>query len=367
MDVKHYIPPLFGREDLGCHYLTLSTPKPTPFPVTITDGTGNYITTLTVSSSASVSYNLGCLDTTEFLVTEAQLNTVLNNEGLILSAQEPFYAVVRVLAGAQAGSLTSKGEKASLGTDFRVGFMYNNNGQSFRKSNGFGIMATENNTTVTISNIRPGVIFRGTTPIGSPLTTPNVTITLNAGQCYVVSEFLDEASATQNINGGNGTNVTSDKPIVVDVCTWLGGNAIVSGSPSTGRDLGIDQIVPVQNVGSEYVLIKGEGIDNEKTIVVATQNNTTIFLNGNATPIATINAGDYYVVDGVNFSANENLYFQSSAPVYMYQTVNGGNGATDDNERQSDINFLPPVGCSGGKSVFLPDVAFAKSEISEKP
>lgn len=359
LDVKHYIPPLFGREDLGCHYLTLSTPKPTPFPVTVTDGTGNYITTLTVSSSASVTYTLGCIDTSEFLVTEAQLNTILNNKGIVLSAQEPFYAVMRVLAGAQAGSLTSKGQKASLGTDFRVGFMYNNNGESFRKSNGFGIMATENNTTINISNIRPGVIFRGTTPSGSPLTTPNVTVTLNAGQCYVVSEFLDQAGATQNTNGGNGTHVTSDKPIVVDVCSWLGGNALISGSPSTGRDLGIDQIVPVQNVGSEYVLIKGQGIDNEKTIVVATQNNTSIYLNGSGTATATIaNAGDYYIIDGTSFSANQNLYFQSSAPVYMYQTVNGGNGVTDDNERQSDINFLPPVGCSGGKSVFLPNVAF---------
>src|ERR1700741_504610 len=331
LDVKHYIPPLFGREDKGCHYITLSTPKATPFPVTVTDGSGNFITTLTVSNSASVNYFLGCLDTSRFLVTEPQLNTALNNEGLILTAQEPFYVNMRVQAGAQAGSLTSKGEKASLGTDFRIGFMYNNIGESFRKCNDFGIMATENNTTINITDIRPGVIFRGTTPTGSPLTTPNVTVTLNAGQCYVVAQFLNEPSATQNTNGGNGTRVTSDKPIVIDVGTWVGGNALVGGSPGTGRDLGIDQIVPVQNVGSEYVLIKGEGIDNEQTIIVATQNNTDIFINGNATPVATINAGNYYVLDGTSYSVFDNLYVQTSSPVYMYQTTNGSNGAIDDN------------------------------------
>ncbi|MBK6836031.1 MAG: T9SS type A sorting domain-containing protein [Bacteroidetes bacterium] len=358
LDVKHFIPPLFGREDKGCHYLTLSTPQTNAFPVTVTDGSGNFITTLTVSNSASISYSLGCNDTSRFLVTEAELNTALSNEGLILTAQYPFYVNLRVQAGAQAGSLTSKGEKASLGTDFRVGFMYNNNGQSFRKANVFGFMATENNTTVNITEIRPGVIFRGTTPSGTPLTTQNISVTLNAGQCYVVSEFLDEATATQNINGGNGTRITSDKPIAVNVGTWLGGNAIVSGVPSTGRDLGIDQIVPVETVGSEYVLIKGEGVDNEQTIVVATQNNTDLFLNGNATPIATINAGDYYVLDGTGYSAFDNLYLQSSSPVYLYQTTNGSDGTTDDNERQSGLNFLPPVGCSGGKNVVLPDVAF---------
>jgi hypothetical protein len=161
LDVKHFIPPLFGREDKGCHYLTLSTPQTNAFPVTVTDGSGNFITTLTVSNSASISYNLGCNDTSRFLVTEAELNTALSNEGLILTAQYPFYVNLRVQAGAQAGSLTSKGEKASLGTDFSVGFMYNNNGQSFRKANVFGFMATENNTTVNITEIRPGVVFRG--------------------------------------------------------------------------------------------------------------------------------------------------------------------------------------------------------------
>lgn len=357
LDVEHYVPPLFGREDKGDHYVVLSTPATAPIVVTITDGTGNVIATPTISSAASYSYFLGSGDATEFLVTEAELNTVMTNHGLILTAPEPFYVNVRVFANPQGGSLTSKGSQAAFGQDFWTGGMFNNDGQDWRKSNGFGIMATENNTTINISNISPGVIFRGTTPVGSPLTSPNVTIVLNAGECYVMSAFMDEAGATNNVNGVNGTHITSDKDIVVNCATWLGGNALIGGSPSTGRDLGLDQIVPVGNVGDEYVLIKGEGIDNEKTIVVATAANTDIFLDGNAVAVATLaNPGDYYVVDGTSFSANSNLYLTSSAPVYLYQMTNGGDGVTDDNERQNGLMFLPPVGCSGGKSVFLPNV-----------
>jgi len=357
LDVEHYIPALFGREDKGTHYIVLSTPTATPFVVTITDGSGNVIATPTISSAASYSYYLGAGDATEFLVTEAELNTVMTNHGLILTATEPFYASIRVFANPQAGSLTSKGSQAAFGQDFWTGHMFGHDFHDYRKSHGFGIMATENNTTVNISNISPGVIFRGTTPVGVPLTSPNVTVVLNAGDCYVMSAFMDEAGQTNNVNGVNGTHITSDKDIAVNCTSWLSGNGITAGSPDQGRDLGIDQIVPVENVGDEYVLIKGEGLDNEKTVIVATASNTDIFINGNAVPLTTLaNPGDYYVLDGALFSANDNLYLTSSSPTYLYQMTNGGDAATYDNERQNGMMFLPPVGCSGGKSVFLPNV-----------
>ena len=205
--------------------------------------------------------------------------------------------------------------------------MFNNTGYGGGKSNSFGIMATANNTTVNISNISPGVIFRGTTPVGVPLTSPDVTVTLNAGESYVIANFMNEANATNNTNGANGTHITSDKDIVVNCATWLGGNArngTLPNSPiSNGRDIGIDQIVPVEAVGDEYLLIKGEGIDNERTIVIATEDNTDIFLDGNAAPVATLaNAGDFYVIEGTAFNTTfDNLYLTSSSPVYIYQTT----------------------------------------------
>jgi subtilisin-like proprotein convertase family protein len=358
LDTKHYIPPVFGREDYGCHYLVLSTPSDIPFDVTIKDGSGNFIATQTISSFASSTYNLGCGNTTQLLTLESELNTVLTDKGFILEANEPFYSNLRIIAGPQAGSLTSKGVTASLGTDFRAGFMYNNDGQDWRKSNTIGILATEDNTQINFTDIRPGVVFEGTTPTGSPLTSPDINITLNAGESYVIAAYLDNPDAIENTNGMNGIHVTSDKPIVMNTATWLGGNALQSGSPSTGRDLGIDQIVSSEHIGSEYVVLKGEGIDNEKVIIVPAQDGTDIFLNGNSTAIATVDAGDFYVINDTEFSANENLFIETSNDAYVYQTANGGNGATDDNERQCGLNFLPPVGCTGGKAVFLPNVDF---------
>ena len=355
---KHYIPPIFGRENLGCYYLVLSTPSDVPFDVTIKDGSGNFIATQNISSFSSSTYSLGCGDTTQFMLTQSELNTALTGKGFILEASEPFYVNLRILAGPQAGSLTSKGDVASLGTDFRAGFMYNNKGDAFRKSNSIGVLATEDSTIVNFTDIRKGVVLVGTTPTGTPLTSSDTSIVLNAGESYVIANFLDDTSATENINGMNGIHITSDKPIAVNTATWLGGNCMVNGHPYHGRDLGIDEIVPIEKIGNEYVVIKGEGLENERVIVVPTEDSTKIYLNGSSTPVATVNAGDYYVIVDTLFSANDNLYIETSANVYVYQTANGGDGNSDDNERQCGLNFLPPVGCTGGKAVFLPDVDF---------
>jgi subtilisin-like proprotein convertase family protein len=365
LDDTHYIPPMFGREDYGDHYIVLSTPSATPFDVTITDGAGNLITTQTISNALSSTYSLGNGQGTELLVTEAELNTVIAGQGLILTGPSSFYVNIRVIAGAQAGSLTSKGSKASFGTDFRTGHMFNNSGYPTGKSNMFSVMATEDNTTVNIDDIRPGVIFKDAFPLGA--TTAPVVVVLNEGESYVMAAYIDEPSATENINGTNGTHITSDKPVVVNSGTWLGGNARTGTTPTSpianGRDIGIDQIVPVETIGDEYVIIKGEGFDNERTFIIAAYDGTNVYLDGDlGNSVALLDAGDYYVIEGTQFSANDNILVNSSAPVYVYQTSNGSDGiGSNDSERQSGLNFIPPVGCSGSKYVVLPDVDFIGS------
>ena len=363
LDTKHYIPPMYAKSDPGTHYLVLATPVQNTFDVTVKDGAGNLITTVSLSASASQTVQIGNDYASPFLVNSTQLNLPVSvDKGLILSAVEPFFASIRVKVSAQAASLTSKGAKAALGTDFRTGHMFNNSGASDVKSNVISFMATENNTTVEVKDIKPGVIFQGTTSSGAPLTSDNITVTLDAGESYVLAAHVQNTSATNNVNGLNGTHITSDKPIAVNCGSWLGGNAISGttpgGSATEGRDIGIDQIVSKKEIGDEYVLIKGFGVDNERTIVVASEDNTSIYLNGSATAVATIDAGDYYVVEGTSFSGNNNLYLTSSQPVYVYQMMNGGNGNNDDNERQAGINFLPPVNCTGAKEVTIPNVGF---------
>jgi gliding motility-associated-like protein len=359
LDTKHFIPPMHARESEGTHYLVLGTPVTTPFNVTVKDGAGTLIMTIPVSNGSSSTNTVGVGVSSPFLVEEALLNLPLTSgsgKGLILTAPEPFYANIRVKVNSQAASLTSKGQDASTGTDFRVGNLFNNAGLASVKSNCFSFMATEDNTTVTVSEIKSGVVLRGVAP-----GTTTFTVQLNAGDSYVASAYLDESGASNNTNGLNGTHITSNRPIVVNCGSWLGGNAIDGTSPNgpidTGRDIGIDQIVPIDVIGDEYVLIKGFGIDNERTIVVASQDNTQLFING-GTLIATLNAGDYHVIEGTSFSGNGNLYLTSSAPVYVTQTTNGDSGNSSDNERQAGMNFIPPVKCTGQKAVTLPDVSF---------
>lgn len=357
LDTKHYIPPMHARELAGTHYLVLGTPVTGSFNVTVTDGAGNYIALIPISNGVSSTNPIGADYTSPFMVAENQLNSVISSgKGLILTAPEPFYANIRVKVNNQAASLTSKGIAAATGTDFRVGHLYNNSGSSGSKSSCFSFMATEDNTTVTISEIKAGVVLRG---VGAGITT--LTVNLNAGQSYVASAYMDQNGATNNANGLNGTRITSNKDIVVNCGSWLGGNAIDGTSPNgaidSGKDIGIDQIVPVDVIGTEYVLIKGFGIDNERTIVVASEDNTELFING-GTSIATLQAGQYHVILGTSFSGNGNLYLTATAPVYVTQSTNGESGTSTDNERHSGMNFIPPVKCTGEKTVTLPNVAF---------
>jgi hypothetical protein len=108
LDTEHYIPPVHARSYLGDYYLTLGTTIDESFDVTVTDGAGNFISLIPISSGASVSEFIGSGLTSPFVIGEADLNTPLSERGLVLTADEPFYASVRVIASDQnqAGSLT---------------------------------------------------------------------------------------------------------------------------------------------------------------------------------------------------------------------------------------------------------------------
>jgi gliding motility-associated-like protein len=155
----------------------------------------------------------------------------------------------------------------------------------------------------------------------------------------------------------------------VNCGTWTGGNPIVGQTPNGpeygGRDIGIDQFVPVSKTGTEYVLIKGLGADNERTFVIATEDNTDIYLDGDPTEVAQLDAGDYYVITNIPYSVENNLYLESSAPVYVVQTINGGPpsgnpgvGGEMDNEDKNGMAIVPPLDCNGSRLVEIPDANF---------
>ena len=268
MDTEHYIPAMFGYEDQGTHRLVLSTNHTSSFNVTVKTGDGNVLSTVSISDNNTETVLIGNDISSPFLIAETDLNTPLLSEGLIIEGDFPFMAVMRVDADDQGASLISKGLNKSAGTEFRIAHAYNNNGFSSDKSNSFSIMATEDNTVVNVSDFNNGVILLGMPASGSPLTTNDFNVVLNAGECIAYTAVVDEVSATNNLNGLIGTKVSANKPVVVNSGSWLGGNSrfgtSTNGAEAPGIDIGIDQLLPLEEIGQEYVLVKGNGIDNEK-------------------------------------------------------------------------------------------------------
>ncbi|MGK4569059.1 hypothetical protein [Flavobacterium sp. 3HN19-14] len=85
----------------------------------------------------------------------------------------------------------------------------------------------------------------------------------------------------------------------------------------------------------------------ERPTIVANEDNTEIYLNGNtATPFATLQAGDYIAINGSEYSANNNLYISSSKNVFAYQAIGGS-----PSQANQDVYFAPPLSCETPKKI----------------
>ncbi|PTB93197.1 hypothetical protein C9994_13265, partial [Marivirga lumbricoides] len=340
---------LLPQHNLPLHYLLL--PQTTAFNVTVTDGAGTELSfspvTVSRTAPAIIPLSSGAGSpkgpNTKFLVDDSQLATVQTDEGLILTANKAFFTSIRISESAQAGFLTSKGT-AGFGKEFRTGHIWNTTGAAGRKAHVFSFMATEDATTVTISDFG-AVDFENISESG------DITVSLDAGDSYVMAAFVDKPS-TDNLNNVNGTRISSNKNIVVNSGSWLGGSP---GGTDEGRDIGLDQIAPIEQTGFEYILVKGQGIASENVIVVAHTDGTDIFLNGASSPAnaSPLNAGEFHRFTASDYSANENMYITSNQPVYVYQGLNGANST---NERQLGMNYMPPIICLGGTNVDIPNI-----------
>ena len=338
---KHWIPPLHakgGETYVQEHLLYLSTPEATPFQVTVTDGSGTPITgsPFTISQGNPQSVVIGNAQPSVMMLSLADLNIPRTNKGLIAEGTGKFYASFRVRAQNHAEILVCKGTTGA-GTAFRLGSLPMTSPGSLRNFVA-SFMATVDNTVVVLSDYDTGVVFASGT---GNITDDTQTFNLNAGQSVTVSGYTDSAP---NLSGFVGALLTSNNPIVVNTGNATGGML----SENTGQDFNLDQIVPVDIVGDEYIVVKGNGSANtERPLVIATQANTQIFING--TSVTTLlNAGDYYLVPSSFYTgtANQNMFISSDRPVYLYQIIAGALS-----DATSGLNFIPPLSCFWQKSV----------------
>ncbi len=337
----HYIPPLSNSDaqEPQEQLIYISCPSLTPVQFKIYE-LGGTIINGTVSRNAPYVYSIGTGFDTQLLVSEANVNMVMNNKGYLVEAEDLVYVTVRLTStpqNFQGGGLVAKGI-AALGTQFRVG-AFLNTGIPSANDNHYtfaSVLATENNTTISFDDIKPGVVLVNDAASGN---TP-ANVVLNAGESYVIA--VSGAFGDANRDGLIGTLIASDKPVAVNCGSFAGTNGTANN-----LDLGFDQLVSEERTGNEYIFIKGNGVDvTERPLIVAHQDNTDIFLDGNATPFATINAGEYLALDGTNFSANGNLYVRASKNVFAFQGIGGTTSQANQN-----MHFLPPLSCQTPKSI----------------
>lgn len=349
IDSLHYIPPMCAfsasSSDVDDHRMVLTTSETTAFTVTIRNNDGTFTRTVSLSSSDPQKINLNWPNKgigSQGVIGTGDLNKILNTEGLIVSGAKKFFVSIQNKSGAQGDLLTSKGT-TGLGTDFYSGHMHSLTG-TYDSYNGhfISVIATENNTNITFSN--PRIHLKNK---------PNTfTISLNKGESYVVGiSIKDLKKQTSNFNKVNGTHITSNKPIAVNSGSWC-----ATGHPNylgNGRDIGFDQLVPTDVVGKEYILIKGEGKNggaqyNEKALVVATEDNTKIYLKGSSTATTTLNKGEYFFTAYSDFGTNKNLYIHSDKKIFCYQTLSGAN-----KRQTAGFCFIPPLKCTADKEVTI--------------
>ncbi|WP_424004096.1 gliding motility-associated C-terminal domain-containing protein [Maribacter sp. IgM3_T14_3] len=342
----HYLPPLrqtgpTNDVPFRNQALYLSTPVLTPFNVNIYQGTNPVaIATVSVSNSAPFVYALANNNNNITMVEEANTGIVLSNSGLRLESPggQLFYVSYRGNSTAQGENLTSKGRTA-LGTSFKWGGIPSINSGTFRENHNatLGIMASEDNTTIRISDYDTGCTFRqGTNP--DAITADELTITLDAGQTYVLEAWI--GNNIINRYGTIGANIESDKDIVIS-----NGNLMLGLIQNiNNQDACLDQSVPINKLGKEYIFMRGNGRDElEFPVIIATENATTIFINDETTPAVTLNEGEYYQIPGSKYSgvgAGNNMFVRASKNVYAYQLTAGSDGFPN-----LGMNFISPVNC----------------------
>ena len=156
----------------------------------------------------------------------------------------------------------------------------------------------------------------------------SVTLT-NPGDAYTI----ENATQSTNVSGQSlsGTHITSDKPISVTV-------ADDSVADAGCWDLMGDQIVPINDIGKDYVLNKGSmySAASEGVFIVATQNTTQLTINDGAViTTTTIGQGDTYY-----YLASQPLtYINADKNVYCLQATGIGCELSE--------ALLPPLNCSG--------------------
>ena len=369
LDLEHWFPP-FYRTASGYQiseiYFYLSTDKVTPFQVKVYNNEV-LLKTLTLSKDSPIIYNLD--DSSMIYLSTERRVMQPTTMGIHFSGEKSFYASLRLATGPKiagkkiADIFASKG-KSALGKEFFAvmdqSILYGNNPDNMNYF--ISVMATKDNTNVKVSEYNEEIIF------ATGITDDELNFTLNKGESYII----DADKKTNNPNGvldDNdpnliGAKITSNEPIVVS-----NGNYLSQDLGDEFGNMNLDQSVPTSKIGKEYFIVNGmtkaESL-MEKSIIVATKDNTKIYYNNETLPFITLRKGEHYI--GPYSTANywvagnqqefqntepmviptKGMFIRSSEPIYLYQLIGGYNmratgGAKDQTFFSSGMLFSYPL------------------------
>ena len=292
-----------------------------PAQVTISMPANPSFTPITINILASSTHTED-LTTFKNIIENQPADSVLN-KGILIESSAIITAYYEVRRSNNPDIIALKSNNA-LGKHFVVPaqtFWDNMQMYTPQPYNSFEIVATENGTTVTITPKQP--------IIGRAANT-SFTINLERGETY--SARAVGFTGPQHLGG---SVITSNKDIAVTLHDDSGGNTTYGGC----RDLMGDQLIPVRMLGDEYIVIKGFLNDADRVYITAPYNQTEIFIDGNQTPVATINQGDQHEI----ILTNNTAYIKTSKPVYVLHITGFG--------CEVGQAILPALVCTGSNNV----------------
>ena len=341
-DTDYWMPPVWNPKAGGLRTNTelLVTTAFTQAKVTIRQADG----TILLSDALVTPGSPLIFDLSTEAIENADLtfsaNTVESNKGLLINSDFPVQAVYRNTAANNQCLAPLKGS-FGLGKDFYAGSQTRIDNTSWGEDDVhfISVMATEDGTEVTIT-AQAGVDMyqQGNT----------TTFTLNKHQTYLVrNESASGGNADNVTNNLVGAHITSTKPIAV-----MAGGQHIRYEPSGNADAGIDQIVPITSdifevIGTEYVIARGgTSKDSDYALIIGTTADTKIYIDGSATEVATIGAGEYYEYllpgENNNIPIGTPHYIKTSEKAYVYHLSGQAN-------QELGMSAVPAITCTGSK------------------
>lgn len=284
--------------------------------VTISQPAGGGLPTQVINLPANSSASI---DLTAWLNSiECNPGNTVQNKGIRIVSTAQISVYYEVNHTSRNPELFVLKGKNALGNDFFISSQNagsNTSAHTPLPYSSFNIVASEDNTTVTINPTKSIVGHAAGVPF---------TITLNRGQTYAA--IATSQAAAEHLGG---SRVTSNKPVAVTLADDL------ATSPGYAcADLIGDQTIPLSVTGTEYVARKGYLLGTQEKIYITSTANGTV-LSQDGIVVATLNAGQTFQANLSNLST----YLQATNPVYVYQISGIGcelGGA-----------ILPPVKCTG--------------------